>query len=735
MFHKFALLFSTLLVTCGAFAQLPCGTDDHYHMLLKQYPQLAEYEKQFNTQMGSALGRSTSAASDTAVYDVPLVVHVIHDYGSENIADNAIYDAVAYWASVYVKQNPDTATVLAPFIPYIGNAKLRLHLATIDPNGNPTKGIVRHKSYLTFNADDQAKLDQWPNHNYINIWFINKFGSAMTGAAAYAIYPSSADYTPFYDGVISLASYVNYAKVIPHELGHVLNLSHTWGSTNNPEVACGDDGVDDTPPTKGHNPVGCTAGALYDVACALGNLRHYAGVGGADSVVDYPDTANSENIMDYTYCQKMFTKGQAYRMRQAITSPVGGRSNLITAANLAATGALAPMPDLPPIADYTMNKASGAGIITDTRSQFLSIGNVASFVFHNTSWNDTLSAVTWEFSNGASTATSTSSTTVTNQFSVPGWITVTLTATSNAGSSTLVNATEAYAADTTAINALNYYQNFSSGSDLSRWPMFNYYKNQFRWEVYNTAGMDDNSCIRYRSFDTSSRITGTAAGDHDDIYTPAFNMAGIYDKFYLNFYTSGASTNNGGGGFTDPVDDSLEVDVSITGGTRWIKLGVVKGADLANYGDMATEYEPARGAEWVGHAINIPVNYRTNNSFFRFRYWPGNTGNNLYMDNLYFYPYPVGIEESLLATNNSFNVFPNPASNGCTLVFKTGTDGLVSYAISDIMGKKVFETSNVYAANSIVQESLPRSVTPLAGMYFITTTIDGINSTRKLVVY
>lgn len=483
MFKKFSLITGTVAcMALGAHAQMqPCSADEQYHRLLQQYPQLADYEKQFENQIQEKLAHKTTAAPDTTVYDVPLVVHVIHDYGTEYVSDDAIYEAEAYWAQVYMKQNSDTDAVIAPFIPYIGNPRMRLHLATKDPNGNPTKGVVRQQSYLTAAASDQAKYNNWPNNEYVNIWLINAFSASAAGAAAYAYYPSTASFQPYYDGVICLASYLNTDKTIPHEIGHVMNLEHVWGDTNQPNVACGDDGVDDTPPTKGHVPSGCTAAALFDTTCATGYVKHYtAVVGGGDSLVDYPDTVNSQNIMDYTYCERMFTKGQCARMRTAIISSTAGRNNLYTPANLAATGALAPMPDLPPIADFTLNKATGAGAISDNRSQWLTYTNVGSFVFKNASWNDTISSVAWTFSNGATTPTSTSMTNVVNKFSQPGWVTVSLTATSNAGSNTITRTNAAYAADTVSVGGVGYSQWFANAADMANWPIFNYYNNQFK---------------------------------------------------------------------------------------------------------------------------------------------------------------------------------------------------------------------------------------------------------------
>jgi hypothetical protein len=69
------------------------------------------------------------------------------------------------------------------------------------------------------------------------------------------------------------------------------------------------------------------------------------------------------------------------------------------------------------------------------------------------------------------------------------------------------------------------------------------------------------------------------------------------------------------------------------------------------------------------------------------------------------------------------------------MVFKTGNSGVVNYTIKDLTGKLVYEHQASFAPNSLQQESVARSATPSAGMYFVTVTIDGVNKTEKLVVY
>ncbi len=727
----------TLIAACSiatAYAQQQCGTDRHYHEALKRNPALEDMERQFNRQLQQAIAARTTSVTDTTVYDATVVVHVIHDYGTENITDSSIYNAVNNWTTVFMKRNADTVHVIAPFQPWIGNTRLRLHLATKDPEGNPTKGITRTNSYLTKDAYEYSKIIGWPQDRYINIWLAVNIGGYAAGAGAYSQYPFAA--VPDFDGVLCMAQYMNTDKIMPHELGHFLDLQHVWGNTNSPGVACGDDGVDDTPPTMGQLGAFCGPAELYDASCAAGYAKTYISASGLpDSVVNYPDTSNTQNMMNYmSACRIMYTKGQSVRMRTALLSPVANRSNLVTPATLSATGALSPMPDLAPIADFCVSKAISTSVVTDSRTYFLTCNNAASFNFKNWSWNDTLSGVQWTFSNGAAAPTSNAMLTVTNKFSVPGWVTVSLQATSNAGSNTITNTHAVYAADTVATLGVGYMQKFTNAAELANWPIFNVFNNQYKWQQFTGAGYDDGQCLRFRSYDTTSRAVNSQAGDHDEIYTPAFDLTTATSDLYANFYSAGAYNDAPGNGLAN-TNDSLELQVSVTGGQRWVKLGSWFGGNLANNNYKSSEFKPASPAQWVGRSVLIPSLYRTNLAFFRFKYWSGSTGNNTYIDNFSISPFTVGLEEAVAASKELVTIFPNPAANGCTLVFNTGNDGNVHYTIRDIAGRLVYERSVHLSPNTTHHEAISRDQTPAAGIYLVSMAIDGKIRTQKMVVY
>lgn len=435
--------------------------------------------------------------------------------------------------------------------------------------------------------------------------------------------------------------------------------------------------------------------------------------------------------MDYTYCANMFTIGQCFRMREAITSSVAGRNNLITASNVAATGALAPMPDLPPVADFFVGRATVTGVVTDKKTKFLTFTHEGKFTFGNASWNDTVSSVRWQFSNGASTPVSTSMTNVENKFSVPGWVTVTLTATSNAGSNTIVNTNTVYAADTTPVGGMGYSQAFSNEGHVLKWPMINYYENQFKWGFYSGGGKGDNGCVGYRSYDAVNVAYGEASGDYDDFFTPAFNLAGVSGDAYVNFYTAGASRN----GRSSDTRDSMELQVSTSGGARWVKLAGYNGVDLANNGNRVGNFVPSSTTDWVGRSVSIPEIYRGSQTFFRFRYYPGERGNNQYIDDFRISSLPVNIQNLANNQQSELIIYPNPSSNGTNIAFKTGNDGTASYVIRDMAGKVIFTAKKSSLPNTIVNDFISRTEIPNAGIYFLTLVNEQINITKKLTVY
>lgn len=306
--------------------------------LLRLNPHLLEdaqkAEAQLEAEYQAALQKQTKrSAANSPKYVISVVFHVLHENGPENISDEQIRDCIRVMNEDFLKQNADTVDVVQEFQGEIGFTNIEFRLALKDPSGNPTNGINRYfQPSLTNNGGENSKINQWDRSKYLNIWVVKTMNS---GAAAYTYRPSTVNSNSFKsgDGIISLHDYVGSigtgsygrSRTLTHEVGHWINLAHTWGNGNEPgEVGnCNiDDGVFDTPNTMGNT------------SCNLGTNS----CSSVDSYYGKNQIDNIQNYMDYSYCNRMFTKGQSTRMRTALESVIAERRTLWQPATLAATG-------------------------------------------------------------------------------------------------------------------------------------------------------------------------------------------------------------------------------------------------------------------------------------------------------------------------------------------------------------------------------------------------------------
>lgn len=277
---KLLLLFVLLLSGTTGFSQLQCGTDQmirqHYQANPKAYADFVEKD----LLLQNALLQKSD--EDTTLYIIPVVFHVLHLNGPENISDEQIIDGINIMNRDMQKLNADTINILPEFRHLVGKLRIEFRLATIDPEGNCTNGIDRIYTSRTNYGDDSAKVNPWPRDKYLNIWTAK---SLLQGWAGYAYYPSAADAMEVRDGIMLLANYVGSigtsnvlrSRTLTHEVGHWLNLGHPWNTTINISInvglACGDDLVPDTPITKGHTD--CPSN-LRTPVCTIDTLtEHY----------------------------------------------------------------------------------------------------------------------------------------------------------------------------------------------------------------------------------------------------------------------------------------------------------------------------------------------------------------------------------------------------------------------------------------------------------------------------
>ena len=276
-----ALLCSSNVV--NAQAPKPCGTDEIRALMLEENPDLLRQEAEYELGLQEYLQMKAGLRDDgdTATYVLPVVFHILYDptatTDAHNISDAQIYQAMNVMNRDYAKENADIADVCCGFQAIAANTRIQFQLATKDPFGNCTNGIERITTQRSTDGGNFSKLNPWFRDRYINIWVVRSLGSTDNFApAGFSQLPPDVqdDSGSLRDGVILLYDYtgdngtsnVFRSRTLTHEIGHYLNLKHVWGGTNAPGIACGDDSVDDTPITKGHNS--CTDVDLHDSFCS-----------------------------------------------------------------------------------------------------------------------------------------------------------------------------------------------------------------------------------------------------------------------------------------------------------------------------------------------------------------------------------------------------------------------------------------------------------------------------------
>ncbi len=179
-----------------------CGSTEIYQQLLKMHPDWVQQMNQSNQEI-----EKTNPQTNQTLMTIPVVFHVLHENGPENISDAQIHDAINMMNLDYQKKNPDTNQIVAAFKGIAASLNIQFKLAQLDPNGNCTNGIERIVTPLTYDGSTASMINQWDPHKYLNIWTVAAITNP-SGAAAYSFFPSTAASNPSLDGVVATNTYV-----------------------------------------------------------------------------------------------------------------------------------------------------------------------------------------------------------------------------------------------------------------------------------------------------------------------------------------------------------------------------------------------------------------------------------------------------------------------------------------------------------------------------------------------
>ena len=313
----FTLLVTVLALQLDGIAQRVCGTTEYQTMLEQQDPSIIQQREEIEQFTRDFLVNNPQG--DRNVIRIPVVVHVVYNTAEENISDAQIQSQITVLNQDFRKLNADVANTPGAFAALAGDAQIEFCLASVDPNGNATNGILRVPTSATsFSTNNTVKSassggsNAWNASRYLNMWVCDISGSIL----GYAQFPGGSAST---DGVVIDYLYFgttgtatppfNKGRTATHEVGHWLNLFHIWGDDG---TGCtGSDQVSDTPNAGGPN-YGCPA--FPKVSCSNG-----------------PNGDMFMNYMDYTddACMFMFSNAQITRMR-ALFATGGARASLLT---------------------------------------------------------------------------------------------------------------------------------------------------------------------------------------------------------------------------------------------------------------------------------------------------------------------------------------------------------------------------------------------------------------------
>ena len=346
---KVVLFVFMATLTFSVRAQRTCATTE-VNQLNKSTEQLLLEKEAFEEWLVQKRGQFVTQnalqdLTETTVYQIPVVVHVIHNGEAEGVGINITKEQIdAQIASLNIDfrhLNADSTNTPAGFQPLMADIGFEFVLAKQDPNGLPTNGITRtngNQSIWSFGENDELKaLSYWSTDDYFNLW-VAPLGTTWLG---WAEYPTSA----IIDGVNDVAlndaltdgvvintlafgsqdlypqgnylSNFDLGRTTTHEVGHFFGLRHVWG-----DGGCSvDDFVTDTPQTDGPY-YNCPSEGTLTRSCLI-NPSMY---------MNYMDYVNDD-------CMNLFSFGQKDRMVIVV-------NNSPRRASLLTSTALEPPPSL-----------------------------------------------------------------------------------------------------------------------------------------------------------------------------------------------------------------------------------------------------------------------------------------------------------------------------------------------------------------------------------------------------
>lgn len=696
-------------LTGSAYAQRTCATMSHLDHLEQKFPgtkaQLKMNDQVLLRQQVNALVANQKGA---AVITIPVVVHVVYYSPNENISLAQIQSQLEVLNEDFNRQNLDSVNTPAAFRNVAGRMQLQFVLAQRDPNGDPTTGVTRTQTTKTsFSDDDAVKfasrggVDIWDREKYLNIWVCN-LGSGLLG---YAQFPGSGPANT--DGVVikhtsfgrvgTVQAPFNKGRTATHEVGHWLSLYHIWGD----EPACvEDDQVADTPLQKEEN-YGCPT---FPLTSGSGAACPGANANGA-MFMNYMDYVNDA-------CMNMFSKGQATRVQNALTT---FRPGLATS-----DGAQPVVVQNLDAAIFKITSPAGSGC----NATFL-----PKVILKNRGTTPLTSAtITYQVNNGSVQTFSWAGNLPTFGTALLNLPTLVTSPGNNTFTASVITANGQPDNDLTNNSltvpfetlsppiglSLPYTESFENPGPAFPYPGFtlNNPDNDFTWEP-STVAKHGSRSVFVNNYDYYY------IGEADELVFNGLDLANAANP-QLTFQVAYTPTS-----FNAPFGDTLEVLASLDCGLTYTSLYKKTGQALSTAPTTYTRFKPT-ASQWRQETVPLAGLAANRNVVLKFRHTTGYE-NNLYLDDIRVTGV-LGVADT--KETQAFSVFPNPTTGQFTLQAGSFLAAGTRVSVKNALGQEVFaqKLKNREATLELSLENKP------AGIYVVQLTDGSHTQTLKIVL-
>ena len=323
-------------------------------------------------------------------------------------------------------------------------------------------------------------------------------------------------------------------------------------------------------------------------------------------------------------------------------------------------------------------------------------------------------------------------------YNTPGDYTATLTSTNTDGTSTKTWTDYIHVSPTIADDSKYvYYDDFeysTSYYEAGKWINLNQGIDPANgWEQATNTGYMSSKCMVMRNADN-------IIYEQDFLISPSFDMTTMTnEKLYFKFAGARKSAMPWA-----IQKDKLQVYFSTNCGENWtirninvdgVNRSYLSGDTLYTAGLVTGDFVPTSAAQWNEGVVDIASPYNSASNLRIMFVWTsgGPFGNDFYIDQVNISnSTAIGIDEN--ENQIDCSVYPNPVTGISQVYFKLVEDSKVRVEVLDIAGRTVLQLFSGDLPMGEQYLELDKSNFQAGGVYMVQITVNGVVTTKKVIV-